>query len=100
MRPSSASAFSAYGDLVVIEIMRGGRLDGMRLVARFGPPLVLMAVIFAFSAQPGLGSGLGWIDFVGRKLVHMAEYGLLWLLWLRALGTSHRLAALVIAIAY
>jgi VanZ family protein len=72
----------------------------MRLVGRYGPPLALMGVIFALSAQPNLDSGLGWIDFVGRKLVHMTEYGLLWLLWLRALGWRQRWAALAIAVAY
>jgi len=47
-----------------------------------------MGVIFAFSAQPSLDSGLGIIDSVGRKLVHFAEYGLLCLLWWRLLRTG------------
>jgi VanZ family protein len=51
------------------------------------PPLVLMGVIFAFSAQPSLDSGLGLIDQIGRKLVHFAEYALLCFLWWRALVT-------------
>jgi VanZ family protein len=51
------------------------------------PPFLLMAVIFALSAQPDLNSGLGTIDTVGRKLVHMAEYALLFVLWWRALRT-------------
>lgn len=51
------------------------------------PPLLLMAVIFFFSAQPNLSSGLGWIDHVGRKLVHASEYALLCVLWWRALRT-------------
>lgn len=67
---------------------------------RFLPPLALMALIFALSAQPDLSSGLGTIDLIGRKLVHMAEYGLLWWLWLRALGGERPLAAAVLAIAY
>ena len=37
------------------------------------PPLVLMGVIFAFSAQPSLNSGLGLVDHIGRKLVHFAR---------------------------
>ena len=49
------------------------------------PPLALMAVIFLFSAQPNLDSGLGLIDTIGRKLIHFAEYALLALLWWRAL---------------
>ena len=61
------------------------------------PPLVLMAVIFFFSAQPSLDSGLGAVDLVGRKLVHFAEYALLAFLWWRALepGSGARRAALV-----
>ena len=69
------------------------------------PPLALMALIFALSAQPNLNSGLGWIDHVGRKLIHAGEYGLLTFLWWRALKTltsSRRAlqAAVAIAVAY
>jgi len=53
----------------------------------WAPPLALMAVIFALSAQPDLSSGLGTIDLIGRKIVHMAEYALLLFLWWRALCT-------------
>jgi VanZ family protein len=52
------------------------------------PPLLWMAVIFAFSAQPNLNSGLGWIDHVGRKIIHAADYALLCFLWWRALRTK------------
>ena len=62
--------------------------------------MALMALIFTLSAQPDLNSGLGTIDLVGRKLVHMTEYGLLWLLWLRAFGGSRPWAAAAIAVAY
>ena len=51
------------------------------------PPVVLMGVIFAFSAQPSLDSGLGLIDLIGRKLLHFTEYALLCFLWWRALVT-------------
>jgi VanZ family protein len=51
------------------------------------PPVVLMGVIFAFSAQPSLDSGLGLIDQIGRKLIHFGEYALLCFLWWRALVT-------------
>jgi VanZ family protein len=61
--------------------MRSLRLD------RWLPPLLLMGVIFALSAQPSLDSGLGLIDTVGRKLIHFAEYALLCFLWWRALVT-------------
>ena len=53
---------------------------------RYGPPLVLMALIFFFSAQPDLNSGLGAWDTIGRKLIHAATYSVLFLLWWRALG--------------
>jgi len=46
-----------------------------------------MGVIFAFSAQPSLNSGLGLVDQVGRKVIHFAEYGLLCFLWWRPLKT-------------
>jgi VanZ family protein len=59
----------------------------LRKLDPWAPPLVLMAVIFYFSAQPNLSSGLGWIDHVGRKFVHASEYALLCCLWWRALRT-------------
>ena len=61
------------------------------------PPLVLMGVIFALSAQPSLDSGLGAIDLIGRKLIHFGEYALLCFLWWRALAsvTTPRRAALL-----
>ena len=60
------------------------------------PPLALMAVIFFFSAQPDLNSGLGLADTIGRKLIHVAEYAVLTVLWWRALRTlmDERRAAL------
>jgi VanZ family protein len=72
----------------------------MRAVFRFGPPVALMAVIFFFSDQPDLGTGLGTWDLLLRKLAHMAEYGLLWLLWQRALDHRHLLAATAVTLAY
>jgi VanZ family protein len=72
----------------------------MRAISRFGPPLVLMAVIFAFSAQPDLGTGLGVWDTILRKATHMAEYALLWFLWYRALELRSPLSAVVITLAY
>ena len=61
------------------------------------PPLLLMGVIFALSAQPSLDSGLGVIDLIGRKLIHFGEYALLCFLWWRALATvtTPRRAALL-----
>ena len=71
-------------------------------IAAFAPPLALMGLIYFLSAQPDLNSGLGLVDEIGRKLVHMAEYALLWWLWCRALGFGMRAAivAVVITLAY
>ena len=44
-----------------------------------------MGVIYVLSAQPDLSSGLGTIDLILRKAVHMTEYALLLFLWWRAL---------------
>ena len=65
---------------------------------RYGPPLALMGLIFFLSAQPDLSSGLGTWDTVLRKGAHMAEYGLLWFLWWRALGYGSPLAAIAITL--
>jgi VanZ family protein len=72
----------------------------MALVGRFAPPLLLMGLIFGLSAQPNLSSGLGDWDLVLRKLAHMTEYGLLWLLWWRALGYRRPGGAAAITLAY
>jgi VanZ family protein len=73
----------------------------MRFVSRFAPPLLLMGLIFFLSAQPDLSTGLGTWDMILRKLAHMAEYGLLWFLWWRALGRNNvEVAAAAIAIGY
>lgn len=80
------------------------RTDRMALVGRFVPPLALMGLIFFLSAQEDLSSGLGTADTILRKLAHMAEYGVLFLLWLRALagagGSRSPVIAAAITIAY
>jgi VanZ family protein len=62
----------------------------LRRVDLWLPPLVLMGVIFFFSAQPSLDSGLGVVDAVGRKVIHFAQYALLCFLWWRLLRTGMR----------
>ena len=60
-----------------------------------------MGIIFVLSGQQSLDSGLGWIDRVGRKLVHFGGYALLCALWWRALrdglqaGTAQAVAVAV-----
>jgi VanZ family protein len=77
-------------------------LTSTRATQRLGtwlPPLALMAAIFVLSAQSDLNSGLGTIDFIGRKIIHMGEYALLCFLWWRALRTVMR-PKLVPAVAF
>lgn len=78
-----------------------------RSLSLFLPPLALMGVIFYLSAQPNLDSGLGLLDTILRKGVHMLEFGLLAALWYRALAgglplrrPAALLVAAMIAIAY
>ena len=59
-----------------------------------------MALIFYLSAQPNLSSGLGAWDTVLRKGAHMAEYGVLWLLWWRALRYTRPALAVAITVGY
>jgi VanZ family protein len=48
------------------------------------PVVAWCAVIFAFSAVPSLGTGLGTWDLVLRKLAHVIEYAILAVLLVRA----------------
>jgi VanZ family protein len=62
------------------------------------PPLVWLAIIFAFSSRHG-GGHLPAAEVVLRKLAHVTEYLLLTLLLLRALRRSEVALALPVAIA-
>jgi len=66
----------------------------------WAPPIALMALIFFLSHQPDLSSGLGVWDLIGRKFVHAGVYGLLFLLWWRALPGHSVLAAAAISFGY
>lgn len=64
-----------------------------------------MVVIFVLSAQPDLSTGLGLWDLIGRKLIHMTEYGVLCFLLWRATrevvdGRAAVVAAFSLALAY
>jgi VanZ family protein len=77
------------------------RMAPLRRLDLWLPPVLLMGLIFFFSAQPSLDSGLGWVDTVGRKLVHFGEYALLCFLWWRPLRTglpARRAALLALAV--
>lgn len=74
----------------------------LRALSLWAPPLVLMGVIFALSAQPDLSSGLGTADLILRKIAHMLEYALLVFLWWRALSDvapARTAVAIAVAIA-
>ena len=60
-----------------------------RVASTWLPPLVWMAIIFAFSAQPNLRFVPdAALDFLVRKAGHMAVFGILALLAWRALATT------------
>lgn len=69
------------------------------------PPFALMALMYFFSDQPDLSSGLGTLDLILRKIAHFTEYAVLCFLWWRALrtrmdGRRAALVALAISSAY
>lgn len=71
----------------------------MRSVGRYLPALLLMAAIFAVSAQSRLPQVENDLDVGLRKAAHMIEFGLLWALWLWALpGSRPRAAGWALAI--
>ena len=59
-----------------------------------------MALIYFLSSRPSLSTGLGTYDLILRKLAHMTEFGVLWLLTHRALGWRAPATAAVLTIAY
>ena len=69
-------------------------------VSRYGPPIVVMAVIFALSATPDLSSGLGGWDLALRKLAHITIFAVLWLTIARATDWRRPLLASVLTLLY
>ena len=69
-------------------------------VSRYGPPLAVMALIFALSATPDLSTGLGLWDVMLRKLAHITIYAVLWLTLARATDWRRPLAATAVALLY
>ncbi len=65
------------------------RKTGRLIFAYWLPVFLWSALIFWLSSIPGLESGLAVkTDFVLRKSAHLAECGLLAILWLRALTAA------------
>ncbi len=62
------------------------RVPNRAQAGRWGPVLVWMAVIFAFSAMPADVSSQLSDNTVTRKLAHLTEYAILGLLSGRAVG--------------
>jgi VanZ family protein len=83
--------------------MRFDRRRARRAALRALIPLAWMGSIYFFSAQPNLGTDLGVIDLIGRKIAHMVSFGGLAWLWFWALrGWAPRpmLAGAAIAFVY
>ncbi len=60
-------------------------------IRRWGPALLIMAVIFAFSSTPGRDlPRFGVIDFLVKKGGHMLGYGLLGLALWHGLGWNNK----------
>ena len=57
----------------------------VRLLALWGPPVALMALIFAFSGMSSDVEERAWWDVALRKGIHFGEYALLCALLFRAL---------------
>jgi VanZ family protein len=64
----------------------------------WAPVVLWAAVIFALSAVPDLGTGLGTWDTILRKCAHATEYAILAILLYRAIGRE--LPAFLIGLAY
>ena len=72
-----------------------------RALSIWGPPLAVMAVIFAMSAMSSSDPHHAWYIVVVRKIAHFSEYALLVACWWRALRTvtsPNRALALAYAI--
>ena len=59
-----------------------------------------MALIFALSATPDLGTNLGTIDLVLRKIAHVTIYAILWLSIARATDWRRPVVATIAALLY
>jgi VanZ family protein len=69
-----------------------------RAVSAWLPVVAWAALIFALSAIPHLGTGLGTWDTVLRKGAHVTEYAVFGLLLVRALGRE--VPAFLLGVAY
>lgn len=57
------------------------------------PVTIWLVIIFAFSSQPTSAvSEIDWRDFIFKKTIHFFEFGILFILFFRALKNSIKLA--------
>ena len=70
-----------------------------RVLSAWLPVVAWAALIFTLSSIPDLGTGLGGWDLLLRKIAHAAEYAVLGVLLLRAVGKEPPAAAIGIAYA-
>ena len=63
-------------------------------------PGMFAAARVVLSAQPDLSTGLGVWDFIGRKIVHITEYGVLCFLWWRAFRRLAATSRTALAVAF
>jgi len=70
-----------------------------RVLSAWLPVVAWAALIFTLSSIPDLGTGLGGLDLLLRKLAHAAEYAVLGALLLRAVVRERPAAAIGIAYA-
>lgn len=73
------------------------------MLRKWGPALVMMALIFAFSSRPSSSlPNFSWADTFIKKGGHMLGYGMLALAYWRGLGweRARQPAAWVMALAY
>ena len=64
------------------------KVNTTRLLLLWFPVLLLCSLIFYMSSIPFLKSNFGIWDFILRKIAHMCEFGLLFLLTKRAVSGS------------
>ena len=74
-------------------------MSSSRLLSTWAPVVLWAGLIFGLSSVPNLGTDLGTWDLVLRKLAHFAEYAVLGLLLVRALGREPLAAAAGVAYA-
>ena len=74
-------------------------MSSTRLLSTWAPVVLWAGLIFGLSSVPSLGTDLGTWDLVLRKVAHFAEYAVLGLLLVRALGRDALAAAAGVAYA-